>query len=178
MPGTLKPASGESVEMGGGEIHKATMVGRIRIQSVPDDATAPMVLDSKSKMGWLVPTMPFKLTSVSILKQLGYGFSVGIEDTDYLVDKANGKKMVVTDETGVFCFKARGEPLQKKQKTQSCYFGNSGSSKPANTKTNRPVCFPEKQMGKTNRPVCFPEKQTGKTNRPVCFPEKKNGKNK
>ena len=76
------------MRVGGGEVHEVASVGRLRIK----DSASGTAIDTKGRVAWYTPTLRYKMAGTRQLKALGFGKSIGIEDTDFLVHRKSGAK--------------------------------------------------------------------------------------
>ena len=83
-PGSLKPATCESLSGVGDELHSASFIGTLSIAS---ESGALIEIEN----AWLCPTMQYKLIGAKSLKSNGFGISIGIGNQDYLRRNRGGR---------------------------------------------------------------------------------------
>ena len=84
----------------GNERHKVVKLGRIRTAvKLPNGNLG--YIDTGKKLGWYVPSISFPLFSVGILKGLGWGFSIGMSEEDYMFHKTTNTRIPLNEVAGI-----------------------------------------------------------------------------
>jgi hypothetical protein len=91
VPGSFVEPYGQRVVAAGSEKHTVVKLGRLRVRCM----TTGHTIDSGDQLAWYVPTMTFRLGGMGRLRSIGYGLSIGLEDTDFLCHVLSGVKVPV-----------------------------------------------------------------------------------